>query len=131
MELKVTRGFAIFAVVVLSVQPVAAKSPQLSTAELCEVLQPCLTPAQYASGPFVEKPVIKLVTFRQVQSICGSGGQHGDAVGDDAILGCAQLTGMGCIVHVPRDIKAKSPQIFDLILAHELAHCRGWVHARY
>ena len=38
-----------------------------------ELLQPCLPPAQYASGPFVAKPVVQQVSLRQIQSICGGG----------------------------------------------------------
>jgi hypothetical protein len=34
-------------------------------------------------------------------------------------------------VHVPADLQSQLPDLYRLIVAHELGHCRGWVHARY
>lgn len=117
-----------------------AKRAQFSTATMCEVLRPCMPPPQYAKGPFLERLKVVSVTLRQVQSICGGGGASADrtsaVVGSEGtfnfgIMGCAQLTGTTCVVHVPSDVKAKLPELYALILAHELGHCRGWVHAHY
>lgn len=109
--------------------PIAAqaKTKKFSMTTICAVLMPCQPPPRYASGPFLEKPVIELVTLREIQTICGDYG----ARGDEGILGCAGLTPTSCIVHVPSDVKAGLPEVFRVILAHELAHCRGWVHAEY
>jgi hypothetical protein len=32
---------------------------------------------------------------------------------------------------VPSDVKAISAELYDVILRHELGHCRGWHHRRY
>jgi hypothetical protein len=121
----------------------AAHAMTFSKAQLCVVLQPCEPPAQFASGSFVEKPVIRKITLREIQVVCGAGyrpflGDRGveaavaaaDA-GAPSIMGCAQFVGSACVVHVPKDVEAAVPQLYALILAHELAHCRGWVHAKY
>ena len=119
-----------------------AQKSRYSTTQLCQILQPCQPPAQYASGPYVAKPVIRQVSLRQIQSICGSGyaaflgtKAHPDSVqaavdagGDFGTLGCAQLNAGDCVVHVPSDLQAALPELYRLVLAHELAHCRGWVH---
>jgi hypothetical protein len=128
----------------------AATRAAFTTAELCQILQPCQPPARFASGPFLEPPVIEKVTLRQVQSICGGGysaflGKQRDlgpetvqaALASAAssfhseIMGCAQLQTTRCVVHVPADLQAQLPDLYKLIVAHELGHCRGWVHARY
>jgi hypothetical protein len=128
----------------------AGAHDRFSTAELCEILQPCQPPARFASGPFVVPPVIEKVTLRQVQSICGRGysaflGKQRNlgpetvqaALASAAssfhseIMGCAQLQPTRCVVHVPSDLQAQLPDLYKLIVAHELGHCRGWVHARY
>ena len=115
-----------------------AMQSQSQRNELCQIMEPCLPPAQYASGPFLAKPVIVNVTLRQVQSICGGGARAflGDRMtrtggNDYSIFGCAQLQPTTCIVHVPSDVKAISPELYDVILQHELGHCRGWHHQRY
>ena len=147
-----SRLFAALAIVLLALPAVTAqaKKAPFSTATMCEVLQPCRPPAQYASGPFLEPPQIVPVTLRRVQAICGAG--YAAFLGKDAIasgpatvqavkasgggfnfsiMGCAQLTGNACIVHLPSDLRAEMPELYALVLAHELGHCRGWVHARY
>ncbi len=122
-----------------------ARAESYTTEQLCQVLQPCLPPAQYASGPFIAKPVVRQVTLRQLQSACGGGyaALLGDKYRPESIqavvssganfgaLGCAQLTSGECVVHVPSDLKAVLPGLYRLVLNHELAHCRGWVHQRY
>ena len=129
-----------------SAQPAKVR---FSTATLCEILQPCQPPPQYARGAFLAKPVVQHVTLRQLQGICGGG--YAAFLGDKAtqrpvslqaalasgntadlgILGCTDLNATSCTVHVPSDVKAALPELYQLVLAHELAHCRGWVHARY
>ena len=116
------------AMILCSLPAVAANTPrtEFSTATMCAALQPCVAPAEYSSGAFLDKPIIKLVTMRQIQVICGSGGEH--ASSGDGVMGCAQLTGTACIVHLPSELKAQIPELYRLVLTHELAHCRGWVH---
>jgi hypothetical protein len=129
----------------------AGAHASFTTAELCQILQPCQPPARFASGPFVVPPVIEKVTLRQVQSICGGGPSSAsrDKQGDlgpetvqaalasaassfhSEIMGCAQLQATRCVVHVPADLQSQLPDLYRLIVAHELGHCRGWVHARY
>lgn len=134
-------------VVVAVMAPSAAHATKkhYSTQELCQLLQPCLPPARYASGPYLAKPVIRRVTLRQVQSICGGadatrqGHQYRSdskqtavsSGGDLGTLGCALIEGADCIVHVPIDLKSVLPELYRIVLVHELAHCRGWVHRRY
>lgn len=128
--------------------PAQATKPRFSTQMLCEILQPCQPPAQYASGAFLAKPVVRHVTLREIQTICGGG--YASFLGDKArrpvslqaamasgqaadfgILGCAALDATSCVVHLPSDVKAALPDLYRLVHAHELAHCRGWVHGRY
>jgi hypothetical protein len=126
-----------------------AQTSRFSTATLCEIVVPCQPPAEYASGAFLAKAVVRHVPLRQIQIICGGGyaaflGEKakqrplslqaaiasGQAA-DFGILGCADLNATTCVVHVPSDVKLALPELFRLVLAHELAHCRGWVHRRY
>ncbi len=109
--------------------PPCAHAATFSKQQLCMVLQPCEPPAKFASGPFLAKPVIREVSLRDIQRICGAGSAHAAANGD--IMGCARLEPTECIVHVPKDVKAAVPELYDVVLRHELAHCRGWVHADY
>lgn len=126
-----------------------ADKPKFSTATLCEILQPCQPPAQYASGAYLAKPVVRNVTLRELQGICGGGyaaflgdkmkrrevslqaAMASGQAADFGILGCAALDTASCVVHVPSDVKTALPDLYRLVLSHELAHCRGWVHARY
>lgn len=131
--------------------PTAAQATKarFSTATLCEILLPCLPPPQFARGAFLAKPIVQHVTLRQLQSVCGGGYTAflGDKVrqrpvslqaavasgnaADLGVLGCADLNATSCVVHVSSDLKAELPDLYRLVLAHELAHCRGWVHTRY
>jgi len=114
-----------------------AMQSQSQRNELCQIMEPCLPPPAYASGPFLAKPVIINVTMRQVQKICGSGARAflGDRVNTAgtpySIFGCAKLEATACIVHVPSDVKAISADLYDVILQHELGHCRGRRHQAY
>src|SRR6478735_8429290 len=91
-----------------------------STADLCKVLQPCLAPAKYSSGPFLAKPHIRVVSLREVQSACGSpfaskfkGTATIHAVmSGDGTLGCAKFANNACVVHVPGDLKGKLPDLY-------------------
>jgi len=47
---------------------------------------------------------------------------------DFGTLGCAQVNPTNCIVHIPSGLQAVLPDLYRLVLKHELAHCRGWVH---
>jgi hypothetical protein len=125
------RILLILAILLLPPTTADAMKSRFSTAELCQILQPCQPPAQYARGPFVAKPVVLQVSLREVQSICGGGGDQAAAGFPYGIFGCAQITESSCIVHVPRELKAEIPELYAQVLAHELGHCRGWVHAHY
>lgn len=138
----------ILAALIFTPTGVDAAKPEFSIEMMCAVLQPCQPPARYASGPFLAPPVVREITLRQVQSACGgyraflgdrtfqgadtvqAALAGGGALGP-GIMGCAQLTGSSCIVHVPGNLKTELPELFELVLAHELAHCRGWRHGRY
>ena len=120
------------AIVVMATAAHAA-NPQFSKAQLCQVVQPCEAPARYASGPFLATPVVRQVSLPEVQAICGGRalrpffGARAASMGT-GIMGCARFDGSACVVHVPKDVKAAIPDLYDVILRHELAHCRGWVH---
>ena len=132
----------IFLSAIALMAPTAAHAANgYSTEQLCQILQPCQAPPQYASGPFLAKPIVRRISLRQLQSVCGGGYaaflgkkappqsiQAAVASGGFGTLGCAQLKATECIVHVPSDLGVVLPQLYRLVLAHELAHCRGWVH---
>ena len=111
--------------------PAVHAGPMYSKPELCKILEPCEPPVQYASGPFLAPPVIRDVPLQEIQADCGGG--YRAFLGDGArnvpgIMGCAQFADGLCIVHLPSDIKAAVPELYDVVRRHELAHCRGWVH---
>ena len=54
----------------------SAMKTRFSTAEMCQVLQPCQPPAKFAKGSFLAKPVIREVSLREVQSVCGGAGDR-------------------------------------------------------
>jgi hypothetical protein len=119
---------------IASILSVAAFQSTAGEAGLCAIMQPCVTPAQYRSGPFLAEPVVREVTLRQVQVACGVGSAHAFRAASGfpfSVFGCSKLQGSHCIVHVPKDVKPISATLYREILEHELAHCRGWVHARY
>lgn len=95
-----------------------------SASDLCMLLQPCKAPARYASGAYIAKPEVREVSMQTVSQYCND--TH-VAAGAGA-LGCATIEGGTCLVLVPKEVRAISPQLFKLIVEHELAHCRGWVH---
>lgn len=108
-----------------------------SIAELCELLSPCLPPAAFASGPFLGRPVVRHVGMSQLSTICNGGGygaHNGDLNSIHAFtsggetLGCAQLAGNECVIHLPLDLHTKLPALYRLVRNHELGHCRGWTH---
>ena len=116
---------------VAAATPVAAQAgPIYSKPELCKILEPCEAPAQYASGPFLAPPVIHDVPLEEIQVVCGNGYRAflGDRASVPGIMGCAQFADGLCIVHLPSDVKAAVPELYDVVRRHELAHCRGWVH---
>ena len=146
-----SRLLIMLALIVVAVAPMTAnaKMAQFSIETMCAALQPCQPPAKYASGPLLKPSHIVNVTLGQVQKICGRGwiaflGEEAFAGGPGtvqamtagenfgpSVLGCAQLTAANCVVHVPSEFKSELPELYDLVLAHELAHCRGWVHSNY
>jgi hypothetical protein len=107
-------------------------APRFSVDEICEILVPCLPPARYDHGPFVEPPLILDVTLRQIQSICSNGDEGPAPEGTlPSIMGCAEFEDGKCVVHVPSDIEASIPDLYKVVLRHELGHCRGWTHPAY
>jgi hypothetical protein len=109
-----------------------ASPPRFSVDQICKILEPCLPPAKYDSGSFVEPPVIVPVTLTQIQSICSNdidGISPGS--GFPSIMGCATFEGGKCVVHVPADVSATIPDLYNVVLRHELGHCRGWTHPEY
>jgi hypothetical protein len=94
---------------------------------ICQILQPCDPPAQYSSGPFLAQPVIMDMDQHEMALTC-NGSAHGAAGG---ALGCATFKQGYCIVTMSRDIKETLPELYQVILQHELGHCRGWVHPRF
>ncbi len=129
-------GFALLAAALmvagltaLHPDPAMAMKSRFSKAELCQVLYPCEPPARYQSGPYLEKPRIVSVSMQQVQAICAG---HSDMAAGSGfpftVMGCAQLTGTECVVHVSDSLKKVSGDLYKLVLAHELGHCRGWRH---
>jgi hypothetical protein len=108
-----------------------AMKSRFSTAELCQVLQPCEPPAEFSKGAFLARPIIRQVSLHEIQTICGGGGDQAAAGFPYGIFGCAQVRADSCVVHVPRELKLEVPELYALVLAHELGHCRGWVHQHY
>ena len=114
---------------------------------LCAVLLPCLPPTRYTRGPFVEPPTIERVSLATIQQACSTGENIvlsptskktpriqqalGNFGGGLSIMGCALITNTSCIVHVPSDVEKVIPRLYDIVVEHELGHCRGWVHPRY
>ena len=125
----------------------AVKAPHFTTSELCAVLLPCLPPTRYTRGPFVEPPTIERVSLATIQQACSTGENIvlspsgkatprvqqalGNFGGGLSIMGCALITNTSCIVHVPSDVEKVIPRLYDIVVEHELGHCRGWVHPRY
>jgi hypothetical protein len=62
--------------------------------------------------------------MQQVQAICA--GEVQAAGSPPSVMGCAQLANGACVVHISS--KSISQDLYDLVLEHELGHCRGWVH---
>jgi hypothetical protein len=121
----------LLAALLASALPAAAHAaPRYSEATLCKILVPCEPPAQYAAGPYLAPPIIRQVTLARIQTVCRNAGDasSGDLPG---IMGCAAFEAGACVVHVPSDLKSTIPELYSVILRHELAHCRGWVHSDY
>jgi hypothetical protein len=97
--------------------------------EFCAVMQYCRIPARYRNGPFLAKPVIREVSLVEVKRGCSAGGDVASkGILSEYILGCARIVGANCVIYVPKEVRTISSEIFDMVLEHELAHCRGWVH---
>jgi hypothetical protein len=86
----------------------------------CLGLPTCQPPAKYASGPFLQKPIIRIVSARDLQSIC----QYAIGAQGDTILGCAEMTGTTCLVRIAKEVRQAG--LYETVVNHELAHCRGW-----
>ena len=137
--------FALAATLPAAAQAAPVHKARYSTETLCEIVQPCLPPAQYARGPFLARPAIKLMSLERIQSACADGFamrgtlpesarsvQAAVSMGADlGTLGCAQVQATQCEVFLPSDLRRVLPQLYSLVLTHELGHCRGWVHDRY
>jgi hypothetical protein len=118
------------ALALLPAGPAMAMKPHFTKAEMCQVIYPCEPPVNYRSGPFLAPPHIVAVTMPRIQAICGGGEERaarGSAFPYD-IMACAQVTPTSCVIHISNGLRAASPELYALVLAHELGHCRGWVH---
>jgi len=119
-------------IVALALPASAHASQRFSVDEICKILVPCLPPAKYDHGPFVEPPLIVDVTLSQIQSICSNGNEGVVEEGSlPSIMGCAEFEDGKCVVHVPADIETTIPDLYNVVLRHELGHCRGWTHPAY
>ena len=109
--------------------PAQAMKHRFSKAVMCQALgHTCEAPARYRSGPFLEPPRIVSVSMQRIQAICvGEVSAASGSIFPYSVMGCAQLTGSGCMVHVSNSLKEVAG-LYELVLAHELAHCRGWRH---
>jgi len=99
--------------------------------EFCAVMQYCRIPARYRKGGFLAKPVIREVSLSEVREGCSTTTEVSrKGILADYILGCARIVGANCFIYVPKDVRTISDEIFEMVLEHELAHCRGWVHGK-
>jgi len=106
----------------------AAHEPQFSVGRLCQILDHCQSPSRYASRPFLAPPAVYELTLGEVQRVCRAPRRLFGGAPASNIMGCSHFVGTRCVVYVPKDVRAVLPELYDLILAHELAHCRGWTH---
>jgi hypothetical protein len=104
-------------------------SAKLNKREFCAATQYCRIPARYRSGPFLAKPLLREVSLREIQKRCSGHTVVPFGVANP-VVGCARLQGEDCVVYLPKEVRAISEEMFAMVVEHELAHCRGWVHGR-
>src|SRR6185503_18746319 len=101
-----------------------ASAVQAHDGTACLGLPTCQPPSKYTSGPFLQRPIIRIVSGRALQSICANGvGASGDT-----IVGCAEMTGTTCVIRIAKEARQAGASLYNAVLNHELAHCRGWRH---
>lgn len=121
---------AIVATGVLVVVPHSARA-KLTKRDFCAVMQYCRIPARFRKGPFLAKPIVHEVSLPEIRENCTTGGETAKpGILSDYVLACARMLGDNCVVYVPSEVRSISQDIFDMVLEHELAHCRGWQHGR-
>lgn len=111
---------------------IAVTAPFMSAApasaggiDLCQIVDHCRAPARYATGPFRAEPVVRTMDARNLATWCSNGQGLG---GQEGPLGCTELGSDRCLVFISDKVRPASRELYDLVLAHELAHCRGWIH---
>jgi hypothetical protein len=121
--------FALLAAVAIATASSSVPAAAASDAELCALLEPCKAPAAFTNKPYLAKPVIKEVSMSEVRLAC----INPDVAVSHAQnpLGCTSFEGNSCVITIPAELKNVSGQLYRLVLEHELAHCRGWVHPQY
>jgi hypothetical protein len=97
--------------------------------DFCAATQYCRIPAQFQRGPFLAKPLLREVSLREIQKRCSGHSMVPFGVANP-VVGCARLQSENCVVYLPKEVRAISEEMFAMVLEHELAHCRGWVHGR-
>lgn len=122
VALAATSGFA-------GVAPPDSAYAEVTRREFCSVMQYCRIPLRYRKGPFLAKPVIREVSVSEVRKGCSTNAEGASkGILDDYVLGCARIVDEECVIYVPTEARMISDEIFDMVIEHELAHCRGWVH---
>ena len=123
-------------VALLFIGAAAAMAPnaayaKLKKADFCEAAKYCRIPAKFRSGPFLAQPQLREVSLRDIQKRCSKSGHAAGPFGvASPVVGCAMFQGTNCVVYLPKEVRAISQEMFDMVVEHELAHCRGWTHGR-
>jgi hypothetical protein len=102
---------------------------KLNRQEFCAATRYCRIPARFLSGPFLAKPLLREVPLREIQKRCSDHAVIPFGVASP-VVGCARFQSENCVVYLPKEVRAISQEMFDMVVEHELAHCRGWVHGR-
>jgi hypothetical protein len=102
---------------------------KLSKREFCAVAEYCRIPVQFRRGPFLAQPLLREMPIREIQKNCSRDGHAAGPFGvNSPVIGCAKFQDTNCVVYLPKEVRDLSKDIFDMVVEHELAHCRGWTH---
>jgi hypothetical protein len=94
--------------------------------QFCRALHDCYIPEEFAQGSFVASPIFYLVGLDEVQNQCSE--IVATLSEDNYVIGCSVIGDGVCKAYVPFEVLDLSEEMFQAILRHELAHCRGWKH---